>query len=193
MPGGMLAVIMEMESSGNNDAVSSLGERGLLQVTTDTLNEFKLPDVRSDPEGNIFAGCLKYNVDAARIVKRFPYIGHGTTDQWLFARCVSAIGIGATTNLLKVFQGGSYSDFINFARINSGGKTLTRIEDVVNQYNIGQEVIYQYPGYPTVIPQYVPYYIPKDVQGLLHAGSALEVSPAFIGLVAVALATYLIV
>lgn len=169
MPAGFVAAIAEWESSGNNSAISSLGEVGYLQVTIDTCKVYGIdPGLRSIPEANLFIGLLRYNVDAARMYLRYPWVGVGTADQWLFARCVSAIGIGATQNLLKNFTGNSYDSFVNYANAGgASGSTLERINGVVAQWNLGQAVYSQSPGPPQKIPAYVPYNIPKDVAHLL--------------------------
>lgn len=171
LPRGFVAAIMDWESGGNNNITSSMGEVGLLQVTTSTCSDFALdPAIRYTVEGNIFAGCLNYQVDAARIAKRFPFIQTGSNDQWLFSRLVSAIGIGATQNLLKAYNsGGSYSNFQTWAN-NGGasGKTLDRVNGVVLCWNVGQAISSDGPGVPTKIPSYTPYKIPNDVSGLLQ-------------------------
>jgi len=176
MPQGVIAAIAIWESSGNNNVVSSLGEVGYLQVTTSTCDDFKVDcGARYNPAGNLFLGCLNYNVDAARISKRFPWIKPGSTDQWLFSRLVSAIGIGATQNLLKKYTNNdSYDDFAGWANAgNASGNTLSRINGVVTVWNVGQATRPESPSYPTKIPAYLPYTLPNDVKDLMVSGNPL--------------------
>ncbi len=185
MPIGFLAAIAEHESSGRMSAIgdASLGEVGYFQVPIETANDFDVdPQVRYSAEGNIFLACLEYQVNAARIAKRFPWIRIGSMDQWMFARLVFAVGIGATGTLLRNFTGGTYSQFVQWAQSNSTGKQLARINDVVVQWNIGQALAPEAPGPPTKIPAFVPYSIPKDVSGLLQSPLKQLLLPLALGI-----------
>lgn len=107
MPPGLLAAIIVLESSGNPNAVgdSSLGERGLLQVATQTAIDFGVsPSVRLSAEGNIALGSLEYNVEAARLSLRYPQIIPGTLDQYLCARGVFVFGRAGMRKLLDNAQ-----------------------------------------------------------------------------------------
>lgn len=175
MPVGFMAAIVQHESDGNFNSAgdASLGEIGYFQVAQDTGSKFGVdPNVRRDPEGNVFLAGLEYNVNAARITLNYPQIQSGTADQWKFARLIFAIGYGGTTGLLnKAISAGAignaapYNDFVNWA--NAGGASgtqLNRINDVQVQWAIGQSVVGDGPGVPSQIPEYVAYSLPAGIE-----------------------------
>jgi hypothetical protein len=95
---------MELESGGNPTVAgdASLGEYGLLQVSTYTPAEVGLPAAsRYDPETNVFLGSLRYQEEAARMQAHYPsLVVQGSKDQWLLARLATAIGTGGARGLI---------------------------------------------------------------------------------------------
>lgn len=104
MPANLLAAIAALESGGKMVAGdSSLGEFGFFQVAAHTEKEFQVPTgLRTSPEGNIFLGSLEYNVEAARLLMKYPqYLRPYTLDLWLIARMVFVFGRSGTDTILK--------------------------------------------------------------------------------------------
>lgn len=105
MSGGLFAAIMYTESGGNFGAAGdvSLGEVGYYQITASFPETVGIdPDVRRDPEGNVFLAGLQYQVRAAGFEAAFPgVVRRGTVDQWKLARLAFAVGNHAAQDLLR--------------------------------------------------------------------------------------------
>ena len=199
MPAGFLAAIIAHESGGRENAVgdSSLGEIGLMQITSNFPTTVGVhPDVRRTAEGNIFLGCLELNITAAQLQKRYPtLIIPGTADQWMMARLVFGLGIGAVTKLVALVQprsrGRMYAAIQDYMHDHpnttvSGyppGKVLTRVDSVTTLWNDGAKIVPPNVGVPEKVPAPtgLTYGLPRGIvlpgpsslTGMLLVGAAL--------------------
>lgn len=190
MPAGMMAAIAMHESGGRMVAGdASLGEFGFFQITTDFPHTVGVdPSVRTDPTGNIFLAGLEYNIEAQRAKQRHPdLVINGTADQWMLARAVFALGIGAVTNLINLAKpstpGGLFADLVDFVDTNpsvsvSGyepGKVWYRIKSIPLQWQIGQNVTPQSAGIPVQVPAPpgISYNLPKGISLPKAAGGVI--------------------
>jgi len=194
MPAGLMAAIAQHESGGRMIAGdASLGEFGFFQITSDFPRTVGVdPEVRKTPDGNVFLAGLEYNVEAQRIKNRYvDLIVDGTQDQWMLARAVFALGIGALTKLVALAQqaglgrtrGQLYADLVRFVDANpnvsvSGyppGKVWYRVKSVPAQWQIGQGVLSQAPGIPVKVPapSGITYNLPRGVSLPKAAGGMI--------------------
>jgi len=168
MPAGFLAAIFAHESGGRENAVGDprLGEYGLGQITASFPVTVGVdPEVRKTAEGNVFLAGLEYNITAAQLQKRYPtLIVPGTADQWMMARLVFGLGIGAVTKLVALVQprsrGRMYAEIQNYMHDHpnttvSGyppGKVLVRVDSVTTLWNEGARIAPANVGVPEKVP-----------------------------------------
>jgi hypothetical protein len=180
MPAGMMAAIAIHESGGRMVAGDpNLGEFGFFQITSNFPTTVGIdPSVRTIEDGNIFLAGLEYNVTAAQMKLRYPdMVSNGSADQWMLARAVFALGIGAMVNLINLAKpsspGAMFSDLVDFVDANpnvsvsgyAAGLVWYRIKSIPLQWQIGQNVVSQSPGIPVKVPAPygMTYSLPKGV------------------------------
>jgi hypothetical protein len=160
----------------------TLGEVGLFQITSSFPPSVGVrADVRYDTEGNIFLGCLEYQIEAASMAAWAPrMIGVGSRDSWLLARLAFSIGGPGTRTLIEratgmnpLYAGSVYSAVKR--HVNSGGaiplgrqspeKVQKRVNDAAILWEIGGKVAPIFVGPPEKIPapQGVTYTLPAAV------------------------------
>lgn len=200
MPAGFLAAIIKHESGGNPNAIGdpSLGEVGLFQVENSFPPSVGVdPNVRYSVEGNVFLGCLDYQIRAIQLFLTFPNLIHlGTQDSWKLSRLAFSVGTGGTKSLINsaspspgaVFDAiRSYVDRVGGVSLGSqsASKVQARVHAIDDQWTIGAMVSYPFVGQPTKIPapSGITYTIPANVARYLAApmGSLLLYAGIAIG------------
>jgi hypothetical protein len=188
MPAGFLAAIIAHESGGRENATGdpSLGELGLMQITANFPTTVGVtPAVRAHAEGNIFLGCLEYQIEAARLAVRYPGdIEPGSPDQWKMARLVFALGIGAVTKLVALVGSARFPVILSYVMAHpnvtvSGyapGKVLARTTSVETLWTAGAQITPATVGVPELVPAPagLTYTLPRNVRlpGPLRMGGA---------------------
>jgi len=191
MPVGFFAAIADHESSGRMvTGDPRLGEAGYYQITESFPRTVGVnPEVRKDPEGNIFLAGLEYNIEAARIAVRYPVIVPGSPEQWKMARLVFALGIGAVTKLVALVGSAHFPTLLAYVKAHpnvtvSGypaGKVLARTTSVETLWNEGAQIAFPTVGVPVMVPA------PAGITYALPKGVVLPRSPGFgFGLIAAA-------
>lgn len=186
MPAGFLAAIAQWESGGSitSKGDASLGETGFFQLESSLPKKFCMPDVRSDPAGNIWLGCMEYNAVANRLNKDRPaYVWNGTAEQWKMARLCFAIGYAGALRCLDAsnpIPGLPYSSIVSWADrtgamslgSQESGKVWYRIKAINKQWLIGSRVGSMAFGVPREIPKFngQKYCYDTDVYGNLFPG-----------------------
>jgi len=169
-PGGFIAAAIQHESGGRMDAPGdvSLSEAGYLQVTDSFPKSIGVsPDVRLDPEGNIWLGSLEYNLLAAQLKAWAPeLIKLGSPDNWKLARLSFAVGVSGTRTLIKnatgmnpTFYGQVYPAIVAYVdRVGglslgsqSTEKVKARVHAVEDQWAIGTKLTPSW-GKPQKVP-----------------------------------------
>lgn len=190
-PAGFLAAIIQHESSGDPNAIgdATLGERGLFQIEASFPAKVGLPaDLRLTAEGNIFLGCLEYQL---RAVEMRPYAPLGSSDSWRLARLAFAVGSGGTKRLIDAATSGNpyryrgqlfdrvrtWANQTGAMALSSGQpaeKVVARINAVQDQWNLGQSISGSY-GMPERIPA------PKGLSYRIPASAAPYLSHPLTG------------
>jgi hypothetical protein len=183
-PLGFLAAMIRHESGGkmSSQGDDSLGEVGYFQVTSSFPGKVGVAaDVRRTEEGNVFLGCLEYQILDARTAQYGA--APGTADSWKIARLGFAIGEGGTRTLLKRAGSTRYEDLIRVVDETGGiplgsqeaGKVWYRVRAVELLWWEGQLVdpAFWY-GEPRRIPapSGITYRFPQDVAPYFNGGIA---------------------
>lgn len=207
-PIGFNAAIAIWESGGNfsSPGDETLGEYGFFQVAKNTPEDYGLPaNLRLTPEGNFYVHFLDFNVEAARLLTRYPQYIRGGDDLWKWTRLVFAIGPGGTKMMIEravsagyLKPGGTYADLVNFAKAGgasgagsqSPDKIAFRIQAIPIQWEIGRQISSSFfssgPKKVTDMPGYKAKY-PKDALAKLGAGISI---PLVVALGGIGLAGY---
>lgn len=129
VPAAMVAVRMKVESGGIMDMEpggGSLEEIGLLSVTKQTETRFSVPDgTRMTVAGNVFLGCLRYNVDTALFMRRYPTKYRSLADAYVFGQLIAGIGVGAAGYLISRAPAGlTYEQFTKWVAAQASAGNL---------------------------------------------------------------------
>jgi hypothetical protein len=203
MPAGFLASIIKHESGGRQESRGdpTLGEVGVMQIENSFPDKIGVDrDVRNDVEGNIWLGCLEYQIRAVEMYLLFPrLITLGSEDSWKLARSSFAIGAGGTKTLIQNatqgsvrYRGGVFNAIRNYVNqtggLPLGSQSASKVKDRINaidaQWAIGVRVAGSYYGAPEKVsaPGGIRYSLPSSVapylsspgkQILIVAGMAL--------------------
>lgn len=168
LPVGVFAAFAQYESNGRMDAPGDnyLGEVGYFQITKTLPKHFGLsPELRKNPEGNVFLAGLEYNDEAARFALLYPAIQPGTADSWKIARLVFAVGRNGTRLLLNAAKplvpGNAYGSVVSYVERTGGidlgraqpkAKVWFRVKMIAVQWAIGMKAIGGKVGRPEILP-----------------------------------------
>lgn len=203
MPIGFLAAIAQYESGGRMGATgdASLDEVGIYQITASFPPKIGIPpSLRYQTEGNVFLGCLEYNLQAAELINRYrAVLVPGSTDMWKLARLSFAIGAAGTRKLLDsalsdgdARPGYCFGGIRSWVRRTGGiplgsqsaGKVWLRVHAVDVQWQVGDAVFPAFPGPPHVIPSPsgISYKIPEESKGALATNLSLFAAAGLISI-----------
>lgn len=194
-PIGFLAAIAEWESGGtmSSSGDERLGEVGYFQVTESFPRSVGVsPNLRRDPEGNVWLGALEYNLEAIRQARNSAFVSLGSADSWKLARLGFAIGSAGTRKLVsqsmprfgQVFR--AVQELMEHTGgialgSQSAGKVWYRVHAVALQWRIGEMIApLQHVGAPTRSPA------PADITPTVPRDLARDLAPRWRSPLAVA-------
>jgi hypothetical protein len=190
MPAGFIAAIIKHESGGRQDSRGdpTLGEVGVMQIENSFPDKIRVArDVRNDVDGNIWLGCLEYQIRAVEMHLLFPrLIVLGSEDSWKLARSSFAIGAGGTKTLIQnatqghpKHRGAVFSAIRNYVNQTGGmelgsqsaSKVQSRINNIDAQWKMGVQVAGAFYGAPEKVsaPKGIAYSLPASVAPYLSS------------------------
>lgn len=205
LPVGVFAAFAQYESNGRMDAPGDkyLGEIGYFQITKTLPKRFGInPELRKDPQTNVFLGGLEYNYEAARFANLYPEVIPGSKDAWLLARLAFAVGVGGTKRILNLtkrskglIKGNVYGSVIEYidrvggidlGRGQPAGKVWFRVRMVPVAWSVGMRAIPGKPGLPRMLPtppRVSSYYVkPESVRRRMQTAVTVNSQKKGIGL-----------